>query len=175
MVIRTAGNPLEVVPHVRDLVRSIDSDQPISGIKSMDDVVKASMGQRRVSMMLLTLFAGFALLIACIGLYGITAYAVTQRTREIGVRMALGAETGSVIRLVLGGSMRLAAAGAILGLLAAMAITRVLRSMLYGVGAADPLTFAAVALLVTIIAMVASYVPARRALRVDPADALRAD
>ena len=175
IAIRTSGDPLEVVPQVRDLVRSIDRDQPISGIRSMDDIVKASMGQRRVSTTLLTLFAGFALLIACIGLYGITAYAVTQQTREIGVRMALGAMKSQVVRPFVRDSLVLALIGLALGSAASFAGSRLLASQLYGVPAHDPVTLIGTAALLATVAGLASYLPARRASGVNPITALRSE
>ncbi|MHB1097850.1 MAG: ABC transporter permease [Gemmatimonadaceae bacterium] len=174
-IVRTAASGDVTAPLIKRTIASVHPALWVRPTLSGDTYLRNGLAPTRFAMALLTAFAAVALLLAAVGIYGIVAYGVTQRTREIGVRMALGAESGSVIRLVLGGSMRLAAAGAILGLLAAVAITRVLRSMLYGVGVADPLTFAAVALLVTVVTLVASYVPARRALQVDPAEALRAD
>jgi putative ABC transport system permease protein len=175
VAVRTSGDPLAAVPQVRDLVRSLDREQPISMIKTMDDLVNDSMGQRRVSTMLLTVFAGFALLIACIGLYGITAYAVTQRTREIGVRMALGAVTSQVVRPFVRDSLTLAVLGLVLGTAGALAASRLLASQLYGVAATDPLTLGSTAFLLAAVAALASWLPARRATRVDPIIALRSE
>ena len=175
IAVRTAGDPLKVVPQVRDLVRSIDRDQAISMVRSMDDIVNASMGQRRVSMMLLTLFAGFALLIACIGLYGITAYAVTQRTREIGVRMALGAMKSQVVRPFVRDSLVLALIGLALGSAGAFAGSKLLASQLYDVPVHDPITLIGTAALLAAVAGLASYLPARRASGVNPITALRSE
>jgi predicted permease len=175
LVVRTAGDPLAAVPLVREAVRSIDRDQPLSSVKTMDDLVDAAMGQRRSSMTLLSVFAGFALLIACIGLYGITAYAVTQRTREIGVRMALGAASTQVVRPFVRDSLGLAVAGLVIGSLVALGASRLLQSQLYQVPSHDPLTLLGTAGLLAGVAAVASYLPARRATQVSPIVALRSE
>ncbi|HEY8258559.1 MAG TPA: ABC transporter permease [Gemmatimonadales bacterium] len=170
---RTAGNPESYVNAVGQAVRSIDSDQPISGVQTMDGLLDQSVGQRKLSMLLLTLFSGIALLLASVGIYGVMSYSVAQRAREIGVRIALGAERGDVLRMVLRQGMRLALGGVLLGLVAAFLLTRVIASQLYEVTPTDPFTFVLVAVLLTSVALVANLVPAVRATRVDPAVVLR--
>ena len=167
------GNPESYVNAVREAVRSVDPDQPISGVQTMDDLLEQSVGQKKLSMLLLSLFSGIALLLASVGIYGVMSYSVAQRTREIGVRIALGAERGDVLRMVLRQGMRLALAGVGVGLLTAFVLTRVIASQLYDVRPTDPVTFVAVASLLTAVALVANLVPALRATRVDPAVVLR--
>jgi ABC-type antimicrobial peptide transport system permease subunit len=145
------------------------------GSQSGEAYLRDSLAPTRFAMALLTAFAVIALVLASVGLYGVIAYGVTQRTREIGVRVALGADARAVTALVVGGGLRLAVLGVAIGTAAAVAATRVLESMLYGVSPADPPTLLAIALLVGVIALAASYIPARRALRIDPTEALRAD
>jgi predicted permease len=175
VAIRTTGEPLAAVPLVRETIRAIDRDQPISGIASMDERVERGMGQRRVSTQLLAIFAGFALLIACMGLYGITAYAVSQRQREIGVRMALGAASAQVVGPFVRDSLTLVLIGLVIGSVAALGATRLLTSQLYEVTANDPSTLVGTAALLAVVAAVASYLPARRATSVDPVVALRSE
>jgi putative ABC transport system permease protein len=141
----------------------------------MEEVVGLSLAQRRLSMSLLATFAALALLLAGVGIYGVLAYSVTERTHEIGLRMALGASSRDVLRMVMGNSARLIAAGLALGLGAALAVTRLMTSLLFQVSATDPLTYAGIAALLSAIALIASYLPARRAARVDPMVALRYD
>ena len=154
-------------------VRSVDADQPISGINTMDELLEQSVGQRRLSMVLLSLFSGIALLLASVGIYGVMSYSVAQRSREIGVRIALGAERGDVLRMVLRQGMRLALAGVAVGVATALLLTRVIASQLYEVRPDRPVTFLLVASLLTGVALVANLVPALRATRVDPAVVLR--
>ena len=139
----------------------------------MDEVITKSLASRRLNLWLLGIFAGIALVLSAAGLYGVISYLVAQRTREIGVRIALGAQTRDVIGLVMGQGARLTAVGIALGLLGALAFTRVLASLLYGVSARDPLTFAAIAALLAAVALLATWLPARRAARVDPMSAIR--
>jgi putative ABC transport system permease protein len=173
VAVRTSGEPERSTSGVRQAVQSLDRDLPLSQVSTMEKMLEDSVGQRRLSMLLLGLFAGIALLLASIGIYGVMSYSVTQRSQELGVRMALGAARGSVLRLVLGQGMRLALLGIGLGLLGALALTRLIASQLYAVRATDPLTFAAVALMLTAVAVLANLLPALRATRVDPVVALR--
>jgi putative ABC transport system permease protein len=173
LIARTSGDPAPLAGAIREAVHQVDPGQPVSDLKTMDQRVVMSMGPRRSAVALLSVFAAMALTLAAVGLFGLIRFNVTQRTQEIGVRMALGASRRDVLRMVLGESLRLAVLGVIGGLIAAFALTRVLASLLYGVSATDPLTFAGMALLLTLVAMLASWVPAHRATRVDPLVALR--
>jgi putative ABC transport system permease protein len=173
LVARTNGDPLALAGAIREAVREVDPAQPVSDLRTMDQRIALSMGPRRSAVMLLSVFAAMALALAAVGLFGLIRYNVAQRTQEIGVRMALGASRGDVLRMVLGESLRLALLGVAGGLLAAFALTRVLTSLLYGVSATDPLTFSGTALLLTCVALLASWAPARRATTVDPMAALR--
>ena len=170
---RTTGDPTSLAPSVRAAVRRVAPEAPVFDIKSMPARVATATAQTRFSAVLLTLFAAVAVSLAVMGIYGVLSFAVTQRTPEIGIRMALGADGGRVLGLVLRDAVRLTAAGLVIGLAAALALTRVLRSMLYDVSTTDPLTYAAMtgALLVAVLA--ASFIPARRASAVDPVTALR--
>jgi putative ABC transport system permease protein len=173
--VRTAGAPLGALATVRDAVHAVDKDLPISDVRTMDDLISQSVGQRRLSMVLLGLFAGIALVLASIGIYGVMSYSVTQRSHELGVRMALGAGRSNVLGLVLAQGMRLALIGVAFGLGGAFALTRLMATQLYAVKPTDPTTFGSVAVLLTTIAAVAILVPAMRATRVDPVEALRRD
>jgi putative ABC transport system permease protein len=175
LLLRSDGDPLRYVPDLRSILNSIDRDQPMGRVTAMETIIAESLRQSRFNTVLLGLFAGVALALAVIGIYGVVTWNVTQRTREFGIRHALGAEAGQVLRLVLRQSMRLVLVGLAIGLLASLAGARLLQSMLYEVSALDPWTFAGVALLLAGVAMVACVVPARRAARVDPIVALRAD
>jgi putative ABC transport system permease protein len=153
-------------------VQALDRDQPIYNVRTMDDVVANSLGTRRVSMQLFAVFAVAALLLAAIGIYGVMAYSVTQRTQEIGIRMALGAQRADVLGLVIRQGMRLTVIGVVVGVAGALALTRLMASLLFGVAATDPLTFVVIPLLLLFVAMVACYLPARRAARLNPTVAL---
>ncbi|MDQ3426582.1 MAG: ABC transporter permease, partial [Gemmatimonadota bacterium] len=173
VAVRTAGDPGRYVNLVRNAVRSVDPDQPISGINTMSELVSQSVGPRRLSMLLLSLFSGIALVLASIGIYGVMSYSVSLRSRELGVRIALGAGRNDVLRLVLRQGMSLALLGIGIGVVTAFGLTRLIQSQLYGVRASDPGTFLGVALLLATTALVANLVPALRATRVDPAVVLR--
>jgi predicted permease len=173
LIARTSGDPAALGATIREAVHEVDPSQPVSDPKTMDQRITMSMGPRRSAVALLSVFAAMALTLAAVGLFGLIRYNVAQRTQEIGVRMALGASGRDVLRMVLGESLRLAVLGVFGGLIAAFALTRVLASLLYGVSATDPLTFAGMALLLTLVALLASWFPAHRATRVDPLVALR--
>jgi putative ABC transport system permease protein len=172
LVIRTAGDPAAFAATLRHEVQALDKDQPIYNIRTMDDVVANSLGTRRVSMQLFTVFGCAALLLAAVGIYGVMAYSVTQRTQEIGIRMALGAQKSDILGLVVRQGMTLALIGVIAGLAGAFALTRVIANLLFGVGASDPLTFIAISLLLIFVCLIACYLPARRAARLNPTIAL---
>jgi putative ABC transport system permease protein len=173
LVLRTKGDAASVAAAVRQAVWSVDKDQPVSNVRTMDQVFAAAISQERFQTLLLALFAALALVLACVGLYGVIAYAVAQRTHEIGVRMALGAQPFDVLRLVLRQGMLLTIAGLVVGVAAGLVATRVLSEMLFGVTATDPLTFIGVPALLLLVALLACYIPARRATRIDPLVALR--
>jgi putative ABC transport system permease protein len=173
IAIRTTGNPLTLLSAAREAVHSIDRNLPVAQVNTMDALVDASVGQRRLSMILLGVFSAIAIVLASIGIYGVMSYSVTQRTRELGIRMALGAARSRVLALVVGQGMALAGLGVAIGLVAALALTRFLSSQLFGVGATDPATFVIVSVLLATIALLATLVPAMRATRVDPVVALR--
>jgi putative ABC transport system permease protein len=175
LVVRTQADPLTLAASVREAIRSIDPEQTVSNVRTMEDVLSEAVAGRRFSMLLLGAFAGVALLLAALGTYGVIAHSVARRTQEIGIRMALGARPFDVLRLVVGHGARLAIAGAALGILGALALTRLMGSLLFGVSPTDPLTFLVTALVLPAIAVLASFVPARRATRVDPMIALRCE
>jgi len=178
LVVRTSGDPMAAAGAVRAAVSSVDADLPLANVNSMDGLLEQTTGPRRFAMLLLGGFAALAMVLASIGLYGVMSYIVTQRARELGVRVALGASADDVLRLVLDQGLRLALAGVGIGLVAAFLLTRVanvMRRMLFGVKAYDPVTFVVVPLLLIAVALLASWLPARRATRVDPIEALRAE
>ena len=172
LVIRTAGDPAAFATTLRHEVQALDKDQPIYNVRTMDDVVMNSLGTRRVSMQLFAVFAIAALLLAAIGIYGVMAYTVTQRTQEIGIRMALGAQRSDVLGLVVRQGMTLAAIGVVAGLAGAFSLTRVMASLLFNVRPDDPTTYLAISFLLIVVAFLACYLPARRAAKLDPAIAL---
>jgi putative ABC transport system permease protein len=174
IVVRSSNNPQPLIPAMRAAVESMRPDVPLR-FRTLEQVFSSSLDQRRFILYLFGVFAAVALMIAAVGVYGVMAYTVTQRAQEIGIRMALGAQTTDVLRMALGHGMRLAMAGAALGLLAAIALTRLMKNLLFGVEATDPLTFAAIALLLMIVALLACLIPARRATKVDPMVALRCE
>ncbi len=173
LVARTALPPEQLAWSIRAAVGAIDRDIPVYGIQTMEEYVARAMEQPRLSMTLTAMFGGLALVLASLGIYGVLYYVVSRRTQEIGIRLALGATRGDVMRLIVGHGMTLAVAGIAIGLAAAWAITRSLGSLLVGISPHDPGTFAAIAALLASIALVASYLPGRRATRVDPVIALR--
>jgi putative ABC transport system permease protein len=160
---------------IKRAVASIDSDQPIGPITTMRELLSDSVSRRRFSLMVLSLFAGVGLLLAGIGIYGLISYTVGQRTREIGIRAALGAGSGSLMRMVVGSGIRLALVGVVAGLIGAAALTRLLRSQLFELSPLDPVSFAATGLILSLVAVVASWFPARQALKVDPIRALKSE
>jgi putative ABC transport system permease protein len=173
LVVKTDVDPASMAATVRKAVWEIDKDQPVSNIQTMEEILADSIARQRFSMLLLAIFAAVALVLAGVGIYGVMSYSVAQRTREIGIRMALGAQTGAVLKLAVGYGMKLVIAGLVIGLIAAFALTRVMSTLLFGVTATDPTTFTLISLLLIAVAALASYIPARRATRVNPIIALR--
>ena len=175
LAIRTTQDPTSIVSSVVAIVREQDPNLAVADIRTMDDLVAASVAQRRLTMQVIGIFALAALVLAAVGIYGVIAYAVSQRTQEIGIRMALGAQRAHVLRMIVGEAMLLTVTGVAIGVGGALALTRLMKELLFGVRASDPLTFAGVAAMLTVVALAASYLPGRRATRVDPAIALRAE
>jgi predicted lysophospholipase L1 biosynthesis ABC-type transport system permease subunit len=171
--IRTAGDPTALLKSAEQAVWDVDKDQPIFRALPMSVLAVQSVALRRVSTLLLAGFASLALILAAVGIYGVMAYSVARRTHEIGTRMALGAQPRDVLRLVLGQGARLTILGVIIGVVAALVLTRFMASILFGVSASDPLTFAGVTILLTLIALAACYIPALRAMHIDPMVALK--
>jgi len=175
VVIRTDGDPAALYSAARKEIQSVDPDLPIFHPVTMDQRVQESLAKRRFSMLLLSLFAGLAVALAMIGIYGVVSYVVNQGTREIGIRLALGATPRAILRLVIGRGMALAIPGVIIGLLGSLVFTRMMRGLLFGVNPIDPLTFVAIPFLLVLVALLASYIPAQRATRVDPTVSLRSE
>ncbi len=173
LAVRTDGDPLHLVNAVRNQVLQIDRDQPVSAVRTMEDIVDTSIGRRKLTMLLLSMFAGVALLMAVVGLYGAISYSVAQRTQEIAIRRALGAREADVLRMVIGQGLGLTVAGLTLGTGAALALTRFMKSLLFDTSATDPATFMSIALLFVVIALLASSIPARRATRTNSIMTLR--
>lgn len=173
VVIRYSGNPLSLAPTIQKEVSSIDPDLPVYRVRTMVEVMGDSVARRRLSLILLAVFSGLALLLASIGIYGVASYSVNQRQQEIGLRMALGARRGDVLGLVIRQGMSLTLAGLGIGLVAALALTRLMGSLLFAVRPADPLALGGATVLLTIVAFLAIFIPARRATKVDPMVALR--
>jgi putative ABC transport system permease protein len=173
IVTRTSSDPASFANTLRNEVWAIDKDQAVYDIKTMGQTLSEMTSQRRFNMLLLGIFAGVALILAAVGIYGVISYSVTQRTHEIGIRLAMGAQASDVLKLIVGQAATLAFVGVAVGLVAAFFLTRLMSSLLYGVSATDPLTFAAISLVLSGVALGASYVPARRAMKVDPMVALR--
>jgi putative ABC transport system permease protein len=173
LAIRTANDPSPVVEAVRREVSALDKDLPLTQIETLDEIAFSAVAGPRLTLLLVAVFAALAIVLASVGIYGVMAYAINQRVQEIGIRMALGAQRRDVLRMILMQGARLALAGLIAGLAGAMALTRLLGNLLYGITPTDPLTFAAVGALGLAVALAASYIPARRAMAVDPSMALR--
>jgi putative ABC transport system permease protein len=168
-----ASDPTSVAAAIRREVQAIDKDQPIYDVSTMEKILSNSVAPRRLSMVLFSLFAAVALLLAAVGIYGVMSYSVTQRTREIGIRMALGADHKNVVQMIVRQGMTLTLVGIGVGLAAAFGLSRLMTSLLFGVSVTDPLTFVAISSLLAGVALLANYVPARRATKVDPMVALR--
>jgi putative ABC transport system permease protein len=172
LIVRTSGNPARWAAAVRETVQSLDNRTAIS-MRTLEQMVDRSTFSRRNLALLMGVLGAVALLLAAMGIYGVVSYLVAQRTREMGIRLALGAQRRDLLKLVLGQGLTLTMIGVAAGLALALALTRFLSSLLFGVSAADPITFAAIALLLSVVALMASYLPARRAMKVDPITALR--
>ena len=175
MIIRAANDPAALVKSVRQTVLEVDPNQPVANIQTLKEIVKKSLSQRRFILALIGGFAGAALLLAAIGLYGVMGYAVSQRTREIGVRMALGARQRDVISMVVGQGMRIVLIGLAVGMIGAVGLSRLLQGFLFEIKPTDPTTFMGVSLILLLVALLACWLPARRASRVNPMVALRTE
>jgi putative ABC transport system permease protein len=175
IAVETEGEPQGMVAAVRKEIRAIDPELPMTNVRTVDELITRSLSATKFSVWLLSLFAGVAFLLAGIGVYGVMSYAVTQRTREIGVRIALGAQTRDVLRMIVGQGAKTALAGIAVGLGASFALTRLLATLLFGVSIYDPLTYIAIAMSLFTVALLACYLPARRAAKIDPMNALRQD
>ena len=173
LIVRGTSNPQGLLPAIRSEVWSLDKDLPVARVRTMNELLSESVAQPRLRTMLLGIFAGVALLLAAVGIYGVMSYSVTQRKHELGIRMALGASSGDILKMVVGQGVKLAFAGAVLGLIGAYAATRLLSSLLFNVSTTDTMIFVGIPVLLTVIALLASYIPARRATKVDPIIALR--
>jgi putative ABC transport system permease protein len=173
VIIKASGDPTQLVASAREQVKAVDPDQPIYNIRTMNEIRAESVAPERLNLTLMSIFAGIALILAIVGIYGVMSYSVTQRTHEIGIRMAIGAQPRDVFRMILGQGMLLALIGVAVGLLGAFGLTRLMASMLFGVEPTDPATFAGIAVLLTAVALIACYIPGRRATKVDPVVSLR--
>ena len=173
VIVKGSADPNQLIGAIRQQVKQIDPDQPIYSIRTMDEIRSESVAGERLNLTLLSLFAGIALVLAIVGIYGVMSYSVTQRTHEIGIRLAIGAQQRDVFKMIIGQGMLLAVIGVVLGLIGAFGLTRLMASMLFGVEPTDPLTFASIALLLMGVALSACYVPGRRATKVDPVVSLR--
>jgi putative ABC transport system permease protein len=171
--VRTTGDPHSLISAVRKQILAIDRDQPVTGVQSMEELLEAGRSQARLTMFLLAIFSATAFVLAVVGIYGVIAYSVAQRTQELGIRVALGAASGDILRLVIGHGMAIASIGIGIGVIGSIALTRLMSSQLYETSAIDPVTFALSGALFAAVALAASYLPARRASRIDPSEALR--
>jgi putative ABC transport system permease protein len=175
LVVRTNVDPLSLATSVRNAIWSVDKDEPVSNIDSMEHIVAGAVARQRFSMLLLSIFAGLALVLGAVGIYGVMSYSVAQQTREIGIRIALGATRSDVLTMTVTNGLKLVGFGLLFGLMIAFALTRVMASLLFGISATDPVTFVSIAFVLLGVALLASYVPALRATRIDPMIALRAE
>ena len=175
VIVRTTGSPASLAPSVRNVIRQMDPDLPVADVRPMTEVVGAALSTPRFTSALLAMFAVLALTLSAVGIYGVLSYVVTRRTREIGIRVAIGADRSSVLRMVLANGLTLALTGLGIGLVVSLTIAGLMRGLLHGVTPADPLTFVAVAIALAAVALVASLVPALRATRVDPLIALKSE
>src|ERR1700738_797954 len=172
LIVRASVEPMSLASSIRNAIWAVDKDQPVDNIDAMDHIVSVAVARQRFSMLLLGVFAGLALVLAAVGIYGVMSYSVAQRTREIGIRLALGAQRGDVLRMTMGQGLKLVSIGVGIGLIAAFILTRVMASLLFGVNATDPTTFVVIPLVLMSVALLASYIPALRATKVDPMVAL---
>jgi putative ABC transport system permease protein len=173
LVVRTAVPPLSIAPALHNAVLSIDKEQPVNRIRTMDEIVGQTYGAIRFPMTLLWVFSALALVLSAVGIFGVMSYTVTRRTREMAIRLALGANRGKVLHLLLGEALGVSLFGVVLGLIAGLGLSHLMANYVYGVTSTDPLTFASASLLLIAVALLASYIPARRAAGVDPVVALR--
>jgi predicted permease len=173
LAVRTGLPPANLISAVTEAIHRVDAEEPVVGVQTMEAVVDQSIAQNRLNMILLSAFAGLALLLASIGIYGVQAYAVRQRTREVGIRVAMGAQPAEVFRLIIAQGLRLTTTGIVIGLAASFGLTRLMASQLYGLSATDPWTFIGVSIVLLTVALAACFIPARRATRIDPVVALR--
>jgi putative ABC transport system permease protein len=173
VILKSSSDPSQMMAAVRQQMKEIDPNQPIYNVRTMDEIRGESVAPERLNLTLLSIFAGIALVLAIVGIYGVMSHTVTQRTHEIGIRMAVGAQPRDVFRLVIGQGMILALVGVAFGLAGAFGLTRLMAAMLFGVEPTDPATFAVISILLTLVAVLACYAPSRRATKVDPLVALR--
>ncbi|HEX7772806.1 MAG TPA: FtsX-like permease family protein, partial [Pyrinomonadaceae bacterium] len=173
LVVRTDGEPSAIAPAIQREIRTLDPNQPVSDVRTMNQVMSEWVSRSRFNTLLLGLFAGLATLLSAVGIFGVMNYSVALRTRELGLRLAVGAQPRQVLLLVLKQGLLLTIVGVVLGLAAALALTRLLSGLLFGVGAVDVTTFASISLLLVVVSLLACYLPARRAMRIDPLAALR--
>ena len=173
VIVKASSDPNQLIASVRQAVKAIDPDQPIYSPRTMGDIRAESVAPERLNLTLLGIFAGIALVLAIVGIYGVMSYSVTQRTHEIGIRMAIGAQRRDVFKMILGQGMKLALIGIGIGLVGAFALTRLMASMLFGVEPTDATTFGAISVLLTVVALLACFLPGRRATRVEPTVSLR--